>query len=498
MKWLLRLLVDEPDRRAIDADLAELYEVRRQFDGDRAAARWLRRQQFFYPVHLLAERTRTALLARMTTMPHLWKDVVYSLRSLARTPGLALTILLTVGVGLGATTAMVAVVRAVVLNPLPYADGDGIHWLYTDNPPFRFRFSVVDYRALEADHPLYLQNGSSVAATQNDVLGIVNAVDLIFTTDVQVHFVVSQLIIDAVPDPYTTSNAPALLTEFQNQWNGAYGAVQRDVAHLFSGRAIGAASGGTIGFAMVGVVCNLPYAYGLSQTHWSSNYAYRVGLTAHELGHNFNASHCDGQAACSVMCSTISGCSGNVSSFSANERAQIIAFRQTASCLLLQSTVPVIATATPAQFATVNPPLITLAGTGFYGTTAVTIGSQQVTTGITVVSDAQMRFTPPPGLPLGSQPVSVTNPAGTSNAVALTVTASNPCQVVVPTASFGGATLIWRMGGWPNDHGLLGVSLINSTSPVLDWASLSMVLRNARKISKRRSTAAPWRARSPP
>ena len=40
---------------------------------------------------------------------------------------------------------------------------DALFWIYTDNPPFRFRFSVVDYRALEADHPAF----SGVAAYQS-------------------------------------------------------------------------------------------------------------------------------------------------------------------------------------------------------------------------------------------------------------------------------------------------------------------------------------------
>ena len=95
-------------------------------------------------------------------MPQLWRDVLYSVRSLARTPALTATIVLTVGIGLGATTGMVSVVRAVLVNPLPYAAPGELFWLYTDNPPYRFRFSVVDYRALEADHPTF----SSVAAYQ--------------------------------------------------------------------------------------------------------------------------------------------------------------------------------------------------------------------------------------------------------------------------------------------------------------------------------------------
>jgi putative ABC transport system permease protein len=86
-------------------------------------------------------------------MFHLWRDVIHSLRSLARTPAVSVTIILTVGVGLGATTGMMSVVQAVLVNPLPYSDPESLIWIYTDNPPFRFRLSVVDYRALEADHP---------------------------------------------------------------------------------------------------------------------------------------------------------------------------------------------------------------------------------------------------------------------------------------------------------------------------------------------------------
>ncbi len=162
MRWLLRLLVSEADRRIIDSELAELYDFRRRADGDAAAARWLRRQQLVFPLHVLAERVRAASRNGVASMPALWRDFTYSLRSLARTPTLALTVILTVGIGLGATTAMIAVVRAVVINPLPYANSDNLFWIYTDSPPFWFRFSVVDYRALEADHPTL----SEIAAYQ--------------------------------------------------------------------------------------------------------------------------------------------------------------------------------------------------------------------------------------------------------------------------------------------------------------------------------------------
>ena len=162
MRWLLRLLLNETDRRAVESDLAELYELRRREHGERAAARWLRRQHLVYPLHVLRDRVRAACSGALGVVPNLWRDAIYSARSLARTPTVTATIILTVGVGLGATTAMIGVIRAVLIKPLPYADAENLYWIYTDNPPYRFRFSVVDYRALEAEHPTF----SGVAAYQ--------------------------------------------------------------------------------------------------------------------------------------------------------------------------------------------------------------------------------------------------------------------------------------------------------------------------------------------
>jgi putative ABC transport system permease protein len=160
MRWLLRFFVDAADRRAIESDLAELFELRRRRDGDLAAARWLRRQHLLYPLHLMLDRVAGALTSGVTVVPQISRDLLYSVRSLARTPALTATIMLTVGVGLGATTGMISVVRAVLVNPLPYAAQDDLVRIYTDNPPYRFALSVVDYRALEAEHPAF----SAVAA----------------------------------------------------------------------------------------------------------------------------------------------------------------------------------------------------------------------------------------------------------------------------------------------------------------------------------------------
>jgi len=54
------------------------------------------------------------------------RDLRFAFRQLFRAPGFALTAILTLAVGIGATAAMFSVIDAVVLRPLPYANRDRI------------------------------------------------------------------------------------------------------------------------------------------------------------------------------------------------------------------------------------------------------------------------------------------------------------------------------------------------------------------------------------
>jgi putative ABC transport system permease protein len=75
------------------------------------------------------------------------QDLRIGIRSLLRAPVLTLTIIVTVGLGLGATAAIFSAVSAALLRPLPYAEPHNLVRIYTDSPPFKFRFSVADYLA---------------------------------------------------------------------------------------------------------------------------------------------------------------------------------------------------------------------------------------------------------------------------------------------------------------------------------------------------------------
>ncbi len=58
------------------------------------------------------------------------RDLRIAFRTLTRTPSFAVTAILTFGLGLGASTAMFAVVKGVLLDPLPYPDSGRIVRLY--------------------------------------------------------------------------------------------------------------------------------------------------------------------------------------------------------------------------------------------------------------------------------------------------------------------------------------------------------------------------------
>jgi putative ABC transport system permease protein len=59
-------------------------------------------------------------------MEHLLQDARYGLRTLLRQPGFAATAILTLALGIGATTAIFSVVNAVVLRPMPFDQPDRV------------------------------------------------------------------------------------------------------------------------------------------------------------------------------------------------------------------------------------------------------------------------------------------------------------------------------------------------------------------------------------
>src|SRR4030095_6986958 len=64
----------------------------------------------------------------------MWQEFRYAALSLARQPGFTSVVLLTLALGIGATTAVFSVLDIVLLRPLPYPDVDRIVTI-TERPP---------------------------------------------------------------------------------------------------------------------------------------------------------------------------------------------------------------------------------------------------------------------------------------------------------------------------------------------------------------------------
>ena len=125
-------------------------EALRQF-GDLEATRHYCRQQ---------DEDRENEMQRGLLFQDFMQDLRIGIRSLLRAPVLTLTIVVTVGLGLGATAAIFSAVSAALLRPLPYAEPEDLVRIYTDTPPFKFRFSVVDYLAFTEQQTRFEQHAT--------------------------------------------------------------------------------------------------------------------------------------------------------------------------------------------------------------------------------------------------------------------------------------------------------------------------------------------------
>jgi len=151
--------------------------------------------------------------------------------------------------------------------------------------------------AFDCDFEYFTQNGSTVMGTLDEVEAVVNAMNVVFQHDVLIRHEITEIIVrSAEPDPYPSDDPYQLLDDFRAEWNNNQGAVQRDHAHLLTGREVDT---NIIGLAYVGVVCNQPWAYGWTQVNLGFGSA--VAVLGHELGHNWNAPHCL-DPACTLMC----------------------------------------------------------------------------------------------------------------------------------------------------------------------------------------------------
>jgi len=144
--------------------------------------------------------------------------------------------------------------------------------------------------ACDADFEFFSFHGST-SAVEDKINAIINTMNEQYERDVAIRHDITTIIVrETSNDPYSdTRKANKLLDEMKDHWNAEQGAVQRDVAHLFTGRDIQST---TIGLAFLGVICDLQFAYSFVQELSGFGFACETDLSAHELGHNWDADHC--------------------------------------------------------------------------------------------------------------------------------------------------------------------------------------------------------------
>src|ERR1700722_12300521 len=81
---------------------------------------------------LLEERSREEW--QWSGLESILADVKFTFRRLRKSPGFAVTVLLTLGIGIGANTTVFSVVDGVLLKPLPYPDSNRLAALWLNAP----------------------------------------------------------------------------------------------------------------------------------------------------------------------------------------------------------------------------------------------------------------------------------------------------------------------------------------------------------------------------
>jgi len=160
----------------------------------------------------------------------LMEDIAYGFRMLRKNPGFAVVAILSLALGIGATTAIFSVIYAVLVNPYPYANSDRmVHLVVHDNSGNR-RFVFLDgpqlqqLRQAQSVESAAAMDGWNLTTTEGDLPEDVQGVYL--TSNAFVYFGVPMLmgrglLPSDAPDGQDPQNVAVLGYEFwQRHYNG--------------------------------------------------------------------------------------------------------------------------------------------------------------------------------------------------------------------------------------------------------------------------------------
>src|SRR5215472_5592660 len=114
-------------------------------------------------------------------MQVLLQDIRYALRQFMHNPGFTLTALVSLALGIGATTAVFSVIYAALVNPYPYPNADRIVRLTVENGDFANLNGpqIQQVRQLSVVESVLAMDFHALTMTGHDVPENVNVVGLI-------------------------------------------------------------------------------------------------------------------------------------------------------------------------------------------------------------------------------------------------------------------------------------------------------------------------------
>lgn len=269
---------------------------------------------------------------------------------------------------------------------------------------------------VDTDFEYYQDYGQSSQNVQNQINSVINSMNVQYETEVGIRHDITTIIVrTSSNDPYTTNDPSSFLSQFRSHWLSQQGSVQRDVAHLFTGKNL---NGGVIGIAYLSAICTTN-GYGLVESDCCGSFASKTDLSAHELGHNWAADHCS----CSSPAYTMNPFITAANRFSPTQTIPaMINYAANRPCLDDETGAgpdPVINSVSPFFITAVmpdSPAKVTLNGTGFSGVDSVTVDGVPLNSfppEFIVASDTELIVTLVPPYDVGTKTIAVSEGATT-------------------------------------------------------------------------------------
>ena len=167
-RWLLRLLVWGPASEVIAGDLEEEFHRETLPRLGKARARlWFWRQTLYSALACLPLDSISPTATRQGDgiMRTLLQDLRYGLRTFRKNPGFTAAAVLTLGLGIGANTAIFSVINTFLLKPLPFAESSQVTFVLgwnTARDQMRFNVRFADFVDLKTQSAARKGTGGAI------------------------------------------------------------------------------------------------------------------------------------------------------------------------------------------------------------------------------------------------------------------------------------------------------------------------------------------------